>query len=141
MTEVLEPKTAELTGYTHGEWHLDSAVDSAADGAGVPVHCGTGMALGYPPCQPLLPWDPEESLQAEWACTCGFRMSAVTTEAADPLNAVRLAAARLETVQWELDSAQQMLAEALRKAVRTGAGPGSLREAAGMDDAELRVLL
>ena len=137
MTEVLEPKTAELTGYNDGGWHLDIAMESA----GVPVHCGTGMALGYPPCQPLPPWDPEESLHAEWACTCGFRMSAATTEAADPLNAVRLAAARLETVQWELDCAQQMLAEAARKAVRSGAEPGSLCEAAGMNIAELKVLL
>ncbi len=95
MTEVLEPKTAELTGYNDGGWHLDIAMESA----GVPV------------------------------------------QAADPLNAVRLAAAWLETVQWELDCAQQMLAEAARKAVRLGAEPGSLCEAAGMDIAELKVLL
>ena len=135
MTDVLEPKAAGLTEYNDGGWHLE------LESAGAPVHCGTGMALGYPPRRALLPWDPEESLQAEWECACGFRMSAVKTEASDPLNAVRLAAARLETVQWELDAAQQMLAEAARKAVRSGAEPGSLREAAGMDDAELRILL
>jgi hypothetical protein len=83
----------------------------------------------------------EEPVQAEWACRCGFRMAAATTEATDPLSAVRLMSARLETVQWELDHAQELLAEAVRKAVRFGASPGALREAANMEDTELEALL
>jgi hypothetical protein len=49
--------------------------------------------------------------------------------------------ARLETVQWELDHAQELLAEAVRKAARFGATPGALREAANLEDAELDALL
>ena len=59
----------------------------------------------------------------------------------NPLNAVRLMSARLETLQWELDHAQEMLAEAVRKAVRCGAAPVALRDAANMDDDELCGLL
>jgi hypothetical protein len=68
-------------------------------------------------------------------------MAAATTEETDPLSAVRLMSARLETVEWELDHARELLTEAVRKAVRFGATPGSLREAANMEDAELEVLL
>jgi hypothetical protein len=140
MTEVLESKTADAM--SGSGWQPEAALTGTTlANLEVPVHCGTGMALGYPPLHPRLPWDPEDSLQPEWTCACGFRLAAATTEATDPLNAVRLASARLETVQWELDYAQEMLAEALRKAAQSGADRAFLRDAANLDDDELRLLL
>jgi hypothetical protein len=106
-----------------------------------PLHCGIGMTLATAPFRPRLPWAVEEPANAEWACACGFRMAAATTEETDPLNAVRLMSARLETLQWELDHAQEMLADAVRKAIRYGAAPAALRDAANMEDAELEDLL
>jgi hypothetical protein len=47
----------------------------------------------------------------------------------------------MESLQWELDHAQELLAEAVRKAIRCGAAPDALRNAANMDDAELHGLL
>ena len=135
MTAVLEPAETQTAVFAPCGPPSDDPVTVA------PVHCGTVMALGYVPSGPRLPWAMEEPAQAEWACRCGFRMAAATTEATDPLRAVRLMSARLETVQWELDHAQELLAEAVRKAARFGATPGALREAANMEEAELEALL
>lgn len=137
MTAVLEPADTHMAAITLGAL----PGEAGATEPGVPLHCGTAMTLGYIPSGPRLPWGVEEPASAEWACRCGFRMAAATTEETDPLCAVRLMSARLETVQWELDHARELLAEAARKAVRYGATPGALRDAANMDDAELEALL
>ena len=50
---------------------------------------------------------------AEWACPCGFRLDAGVAD--DPLLAVRTASARVESLQWELDAAQERLEQALRR--------------------------
>lgn len=137
MTEVLEPirtVTEDFAPETLFE-------ELPAEQAGTPLHCGTAMTLASAPILPRLPWAADEPGAAEWACACGFRMAAATTEETDPLNAVRLMSARMESLQWELDHAQELLAEAVRKAIRCGAAPDALRNAANMDDAELHALL
>ena len=137
MTEVLEPVRVTSKESTAGTL-LD---EGPAGHSETPVHCGTGMTLVCAPLRPRLPWAPDEPASAEWACVCGFRMAAATTEETDPLNAVRLMSARMETLQWELDHAQEMLADAVRKAIGCGAAPAVLRDAANMDDAEIEALL
>lgn len=137
MTEVLEPVRVTSKELTPGI--LFEEYPGACPGT--PLHCGTYMTLASAPILPRLPWAAGEPGNAEWACACGFRMAAATTEETDPLNAVRLMSARLESLQWELDHAQELLAEAVRKAIRRGAAPDALRVAANMDDAELEILL
>jgi len=137
MTEVLEPVRVEQNRFTPETLFEEYP----AECAGTPVHCGTYMTLASAPILPRLPWAAGEPGNAEWVCACGFRMAAATTEETDPLNAVRLMSARLESLQWELDHAQELLAEAVRKAIRCGAAPDALQIAANLDDAELEGLL
>ena len=137
MTEVLEPVRTASNEFGPGMF----LEERPAECLGAPLHCGTSMTLASAPILPRLPWAADEPGSAEWACACGFRMAAATTEETDPLNAVRLMSARMESLQWELDHAQELLAEAVRKAIRCGAAPDALRNAANMDDAELHGLL
>ncbi|MFC9333880.1 hypothetical protein [Arthrobacter sp. NPDC057009] len=141
MTEVLEPTSVKSKDFAPGMVFEEFPAGFAVELPETPVHCGTGMTLASGPILPRLPWAVEEPANAEWVCACGFRMAAATTEETDPLNAVRLMSARLESLRWELDHAQEILADAVRKAIRCGAGPASLRDAANMDDAELESLL
>ena len=76
---------------------------------------------------------------AEWACPCGFRLDAGVAD--DPLLAVRTASARVESLQWELDAAQERLEQALRTAASLGAGRAALGLAAGLPAAEIAELL
>jgi len=57
------------------------------------------------------------------------------------LDRVWLAAARLESLQWEMDSARETLAAVLRRAAASGASLAALGAAAGMTRAELEAVL
>lgn len=127
MTAVLEPQQSERTALT-----------PLAVPAGTPIHCGTAMVMGAAPLESLL-WAHVPSGLAEWTCRCGFRLDADI--AADPLSAVRMAAARVESLQWELDAAQERFEKALRSAAELGAGHAALGLAAGLPAAELDELL
>jgi hypothetical protein len=59
----------------------------------------------------------------------------------DPLEAVRLASARMESLQWELDAAQERFESAVRSASRLGAGQQALARAAGLSVMELQDVL
>ena len=61
--------------------------------------------------------------------------------AGDPLEAVRLASARVESLQWELDAAQERFGSALQSAAELGAGSGALSRAAGVSAEELQEIL
>ncbi|KRE80287.1 hypothetical protein ASG71_04635 [Arthrobacter sp. Soil763] len=77
-----------------------------------------------------LPWAQFHTGLGEWICTCGFRMDAAP--AVDPLAAVRAAAGRLESLQWEMDAAEAAFNAAVRNASRAGAEREALRLAAGL---------
>ena len=83
-----------------------------------------------------LGWAPLELGSSEWSCECGYRMDG--GPGGDPLEAVRLASARMESIQWELDAAQERFGSALRTASRLGARPEALAEAAGLNAVELQ---
>jgi hypothetical protein len=71
----------------------------------------------------------------EWSCTCGFRTD--TGGAVTALQAVTLAAGRLERLQWELDTAEEELCAALRAASSSSVTASSLARAAGLTLPEL----
>lgn len=77
-----------------------------------------------------LPWAQFHTGLGEWICTCGFRQDAAP--AVDPLAAVRAAAGRLESLQWEMDAAEAAFNAAVRNASRAGAEREALRLAAGL---------
>lgn len=126
MTAVLEPQQSQRSAAR------------PAIAAGPPVHCGTAMEKGTAPIESLF-WAHLPSGLAEWTCQCGFRLDADI--AADPLAAVRMASARVESLQWELDAAQEHFEKALRSAADLGAGYGALSMAAGLPGADLAHLL
>ncbi|SDQ29289.1 hypothetical protein [Arthrobacter crystallopoietes] len=64
-----------------------------------------------------------------------------SSRVADALGAVRLAAARQESLQWELDAAQLALVEAIRNAAAAGAAVSALCLAADMTESELEDVL
>jgi hypothetical protein len=131
MTDVMEPARVSHLAFTERESLGDIYAPAAA-----PDHCGTTMVLRQAGDTSVLPWT-----AGEWVCGCGFRLDATASTGGDPLSSVRLASARLETVQWELDSAQELLACALRNASESGATLDALRTAAGMSPSELESLL
>lgn len=108
------------------------------DDPAAPFHCGVAMAAGPVPIASL-GWAPLELGSSEWSCTCGYTMDG--SPAGEPLEAVRLASARMESLQWELDAAQQRFEGALRSASRLGAEQGALARAAGLSVGELRDIL
>jgi hypothetical protein len=63
------------------------------------------------------------------------------SRAADALGLVRLAAARQESLQWELDAAQLALVQAIRNAADAGAAKSALCVAADMTESELEDVL
>jgi hypothetical protein len=102
------------------------------------MHCGVEMTAAPVPIASL-GWAPLELGSSEWSCACGYRMDG--GPAGDPLEAVRLASARVESIQWELDAAQEGFANAVRSASRLGAAPDALSDAAGLTELELREFL
>jgi hypothetical protein len=89
----------------------------------------------------VLPWAVTHAGCREWVCDCGFKMDAVPDRAAAALGLVRLAAARRESLQWELDAAQLALVQAIRNAAAAGADMSALCMAADMTESELEDVL
>ena len=137
MTAVLEPQAQgqstprETCSYPAYQQPL-AAVTT---GPGIPFHCGAAMTESPVPIASL-GWAPLELGSSEWSCECGYRMDG--GPGGDPLEAVRLASARMESIQWELDAAQERFGSALRTASRLGARPEALAEAAGLSALELQ---
>ncbi|MDQ0145920.1 hypothetical protein [Pseudarthrobacter niigatensis] len=103
-----------------------------------PFHCGVAMTAGPVPIASL-GWAPLELGSSEWSCTCGYTMD--SAPAGDPLESVRLASARVESLQWELDAAQEQFENALRTASKRGAEEDALGRAAGLSAVELQDIL
>ena len=140
MTAVLEPQapgeSLPLPG--HDEVSLQSSAPVVLEDPAAPFHCGVAMTAAPVPIAEL-GWAPLELGSAEWICPCGHRVDGGT--AGEPLEAVRLASARLESLQWELDAAQERFESAVRGASRAGAGQEALGRAAGLSALELQEFL
>ncbi|WP_285319288.1 hypothetical protein [Pseudarthrobacter sp. lyk4-40-TYG-27] len=142
MTAVLEPQAAghsipvTIDTETPARPAESVALDITAPAA--PMHCGAEMTASPVPIASL-GWAPLELGSSEWSCACGYRLD--SEPAGDPLEAVRLASARVESIQWELDAAQEGFANAVRGASRLGAAPDALSDAAGLTQLELREFL
>ena len=80
MTEVLEPARGKTRDFELGMVLEECLAERPVESLATPVHCGTGMTLASAPIFPRLPWAADEPANAEWACACGFRMAAATTE-------------------------------------------------------------
>jgi hypothetical protein len=143
VTEVAEP--IEATGLKFVFGGEGSTADSvlgvgtlapapgSSDGPAAPIHCRRPMVLAE-----AMPYG---STGLEWTCACGFRKDTTPALALHPLDGVWLAAALLESLQWELDAAQEALAKAVRTAAAQGAERTALRTAAGLTEAELETVL
>lgn len=158
MTAVLEPQAAgqRIHVQANDEFQLQPTAPSAVDKSTVPAlmddpapameldepaapfHCGVAMTSGPVPIASL-GWAPLELGALEWSCTCGYTVDG--SPAGDPLEAVQLASARVESLQWELDAAQEQFENAVRNASKHGAGEGALGRAAGLSAVELREFL
>ncbi|WP_285245546.1 hypothetical protein [Pseudarthrobacter sp. fls2-241-R2A-127] len=142
MTAVLEPQAAghSIPVKIHTEVPVQKVETSALDlkTSAAPMHCGMEMTAAPVPIASL-GWAPLELGSSEWSCPCGYRMD--DGPAGDPLDAVRLASARVESLQWELDAAQEGFANAVRSACRMGAAPDALGNAAGLTATELQEFL
>lgn len=99
-----------------------------------PVHCGTTMSRVNPTVPSTAP-GPDPRNFEEWRCTCGFRTDVFGD--ASELQAVTVAAGRLERLQWELDAAEEELCAALREASSSTVTASSLARAAGLTLPEL----
>jgi hypothetical protein len=141
VTEVVDPiQATALHSVFDGE---GSAADSAFgfgamapapesfEGPAAPIHCRRPMILA----------EATASANLEWTCACGFRKDTAPALTFHPLDGVWLAAARLESLQWELDAAQGALAKAVRAAAAQGTERTALRTAAGLTEAELEAVL
>ncbi|MDT0168060.1 hypothetical protein [Pseudarthrobacter sp. BRE9] len=140
MTAVLEPQAAgQSVPVAQGdELPLQPAASFVPGEPAAPFHCGVAMTAAPVPVTSL-GWAPLELGAAEWSCTCGYTMDGWPD--GDPLEAVRLASARVESVQWELDAAQERFETAVQGAARLGAGQEALGRAAGLTVEELRDIL
>lgn len=157
MTAVLEPQAAgrHVPVLAHGAIQLHAAPmvldeasmpavgeapapDKALDDPGAPFHCGVAMTAGSVPIASL-GWAPLELGSSEWSCACGYTVD--SGPAGEPLESVRLASARVESLQWELDAAQGQFENAVRTAAKRGAGREALGRAAGLSAVELRDFL
>ena len=140
MTAVLEPQAPGRSTplETCEDLPHQPAAAAVLTSPGTPFHCGVAMTESAIPIASL-GWAPLELGSSEWSCTCGYRMD--SGPAGDPLEAVRLASARVESIQWELDAAQERFMTALSNASRLGAGQEALSEAAGLSAVELQEFL
>ncbi|MFC4395162.1 hypothetical protein [Arthrobacter sedimenti] len=160
MTAVLEPQAPGQLTFTEnrGERPQESGVpivldhptglpdssfaparsDRGLDDPAAPFHCGAAMRSTPVPV-PSLSWASTELDSREWTCACGFRIDVGIT--ADSMEAVRLESAMLESLQWEMDAAQERFENAVRAASRLGAAPEALGKAAGLTAEELQEIL
>lgn len=140
MTAVLEPQApGQSTRVEHYEELPLQPAPSVIGDPAAPFHCGAAMAAGPVPIASL-GWAPLELGSAEWSCACGYRIVDGGT-AGDPLEAVQLASARVESLQWELDAAQERFEHAVQSAARLGTGREDLGRAAGLTVEELQDIL
>ena len=79
----------------------------------------------------------DEAVLGRRVDTCGSTPSMRT----GLLDVVWTASARVESLQWEMDEAEESLARAMRSAVATGAGLPDLAIASGMSFAAVERLL
>src|SRR5689334_8848226 len=96
-----------------------------------PTHCGlamtpSGAGAGSEPAWPM------------WSCACGFRVDA---DISDFAGSIWSAAARVESLEWEMDAARDALALAIRSAAVAGLPKAELQLASGLDEAALRDLM
>jgi len=160
MTAVLEPQAPGKSTFTEnrGERPQGSTVpivldhptglagssvaperpDHGLDDPAAPFHCGAAM-MSIPVPVPSLSWASPELDSREWTCACGFRLDVGIT--ADSMETVRLESAMLESLQWEMDAAQERFENAVRAASRLGAAPEALGKAAGITAEELQEIL
>jgi len=140
MTAVLEPQAPEQSLSLRGTGDVRPQPEApvALDHPAAPFHCGVAMTAGPVPIASL-GWAPLELASSAWSCTCGYTIDG--GPAGDPLEAVRLASARMESLQWELDAAQQRFESAVRGASRLGVGQEALSRAAGLSTDELQDVL
>ncbi|MEW1805866.1 hypothetical protein [Pseudarthrobacter sp. NPDC080039] len=140
MTAVLEPQAPgeSLPVPGHDEVPRHASAPMVLEDPAAPFHCGAAMTAA-PVAIAELGWAPLELGAAEWTCPCGHRVDGGTD--GEPLEAVRLASARLESLQWELDAAQERFENAVRSASRAGVGQEALGRAAGLSALELREFL
>jgi hypothetical protein len=143
VAEVVDP--VQATGLHSVFTGEGSAADSAFgfgamapapesfEGPAAPIHCRRPMILAEATAS--------ASTDLEWTCACGFRKDTAPALTFHPLDGVWLAAARLESLQWELDAAQGALAKAVRAAAALGTERTALRTAAGLTEAELEAVL
>ena len=106
-------------------------LSEAQEISGDPVHCGTVMTHA----DRIAASGASAKNAEEWVCACGFRMDA--RAAVPALQAVALAAGRLERLQWEFDAAEEELCAALREASASSVTASSLAKAAGLTLPEL----
>ncbi|WP_457945935.1 hypothetical protein ACTAQI_11350 [Pseudarthrobacter sp. alpha12b] len=141
MTAVLEPQAAGQTipVQAHDDIQLQPAAPMVLDDPAAPFHCGVEMTAGPVPIASL-GWAPLELGSSEWSCTCGYKMDGAPA-GGDPLESVRLASARVESLQWELDAAQERFENAVRSAWKLGAAQEALGRAAGLSSVELQEFL
>ncbi|WP_235565055.1 hypothetical protein [Arthrobacter sp. Soil764] len=140
MTAVLEPQAPEqlMRAESNVELPFQSAGEMVPDVPAAPFHCGAPMTAGPVPIASL-GWAPLELGSDQWSCACGHTVD--DGPAGDPLEAVRLASARVESLQWELDAAQERFGSVLRSAAELGAGRDALSRAAGLTVEELEDVL
>lgn len=86
----------------------------------------------------MFPWLGDAAAVPSPPVHCGVPSS---SRAADALGSVRLAAARQESLQWELDAAQLALVEMIRNAAAAGVARSALCLAADMTESELEDVL
>lgn len=116
----------------------DMAPTVDLDNPAAPFHCGVAMTAGPVPIASL-GWAPLELGSSEWSCTCGYTVDGGPI--GDPLESLRLASARVESLQWELDAAQERFENAVRSAAKLGAEREVLGRAAGLSAVELQEFL
>lgn len=144
MTAVLEPQAPGTPSLDGGQAEpltagtAPSVAGLTLDDPAAPFHCGMAMASTPVPV-PSLSWASPELDSKEWTCACGFRLDVGLT--ADSMESVRLASAMVESLQWEMDAAQERFENAVRTAARLGAGPEALGKAAGLTAGELQDIL
>ncbi|WP_235009419.1 hypothetical protein [Arthrobacter sp. SLBN-83] len=126
------------TGLPGSSFAAEQRSGSGMDDPAAPFHCGVAM-MSTPVPVPSLSWASTELDSKEWTCACGFRMDVGIT--ADSMEAVRLESAMLESLQWEMDAAQERFENAVRAASRLGAAPEALGKAAGLTPEELQEIL
>lgn len=134
----LAEQAAEVETLTESSEAGQALLASQAPAAGRgPMHCGAAMSLSVSP-GPVTSGRSDGEVWPAWACSCGFRMDA---EASDFVGSVWTAAALVESLQWEMDSAKESLGHAVRQATLAGVEGRDLQLASGLTEPDLKELL